>query len=268
MTELTLGFLSLGVLPAMRVLEAAAEGGFSAAGIRLTGRRVGDRDPAIVGNPSAIKELRDAVKSEGVRISSVTTYHIYPDVRVEDYLSVLETTATLGCSTIVAASYEVPDERLAEFFAAYADEASQFGIRLSIEFQPYSGIKNLAQANHLITLTDRPNVGLLIDALHLARSGGVPSDLAGIAPERFHFAQICDAAASTPAGMDLMAEARHGRLYAGDGSLPLQDFLKVLPADIELECESPVHADEGLPPSERARRIYQRTASYLASLGR
>ncbi|ASP21803.1 inosose isomerase [Antarctobacter heliothermus] len=267
MRDYTLGFLSLGAIPAVNVLEVAAKAGFSAAGIRLTGRSKNDAEPTIAGNPTAIKELQDTSKQLGVRISNVTTYHIRPESRIEDYLPVLEATAELGCDKIVAASYDVADDVLVDFFSEYADRANQFGIRIAIEFQPYSGIKTLGQADRIVKLAGRQNVGFLIDAFHLARSGGVPKDLSSIDPDRIYFAQICDASINTPEGMDLITEARSGRLYLGDGALPVEGLLKHLPDNVELEFEIPVVSDKDLSPEKKAQIIFDRTSGYLAGLG-
>ena len=43
-----------------------------------------------------------------------------------------------------------------------------------------------------------PNGGVLIDGLHLARTGGTPDDVASVAPYRLAYAQLCDAPAEAP----------------------------------------------------------------------
>lgn len=60
-------------------------------------------------------------------------------------------------------------------------------------------------------------------------------------------------------------EARTGRLYPGDGALPLHDFLNALPADLEIECEMPRTDYADLPAAEQAKRAAQATRAFLDS---
>ena len=96
------------------------------------------------------------------------------------------------------------------------------------------------------------------------RSGGVPSDIAGVDASLFRYAQICDATAVIPtATADLIREARTGRLLPGAGALPLRDLVAALPAAIPLAIEAPVLATTGLPALERAQRAYRSMRALL-----
>jgi hypothetical protein len=80
---------------------------------------------------------------------------------------------------------------------------------------------------------------VLVDMLHLARSGGRPEDLSGVDPDALPYTQLCDAPAAPP-GDDpglLIAEALQGRLLPGDGALPIREILASLPAGRPLSCE-------------------------------
>ena len=80
---------------------------------------------------------------------------------------------------------------------------------------------------------------MLVDALHLDRSGAAPADIARIPPSRITFAQLCDARKWTGPRTDelLLQEARTARLPAGTGDLPLFAFLDALPPGLEIEYE-------------------------------
>ena len=98
------------------------------------------------------------------------------------------------------------------------------------------------------------NAGLLLDLLHLSRSGGRPEDLTHIAPGLITFAHVCDAPAAIPQTVpELRREAREDRQYPGEGALPIGAFLAALPAGtpIALEAPNPRHAH--LSFAERAR---------------
>ena len=115
----------------------------------------------------------------------------------------------------------------------------------------------------LVRRVGAPNFGLLLDPLHLSRSGGSPADLKQVDPKRVVFAQFCDAVAAIPPFEGLAIEARTGRRYPGEGALPLYDFLDALPDGTELEIEAPIDAYRSLGAVEQARRAAAAVRPYL-----
>jgi sugar phosphate isomerase/epimerase len=99
---------------------------------------------------------------------------------------------------------------------------------------------------------------VLVDPLHLARSGGTVDDVRRLPAGLLPYLQFCDAASAGPAP-DLEAagaEARRTRLPPGDGALPLAGLLAAVPPSAALSLEVPDgwhHAD----PVGRARRVRQ-----------
>ncbi len=145
--------------------------------------------------------------------------------------------------------------RTLERFCDLCERAQQYGLNVCLEFAIYTGVRTLADAARLVKKSGYANASVLVDALHFSRSGGLPSDIAGIDASLFRYAQICDAAAVIPTESgDLIREARTGRLLPGEGALPLRDLVAALPAAIPLAIEAPVRATAGLPALERAQR--------------
>ena len=105
-------------------------------------------------------------------------------------------------------------------------------------------------------------VGLLIDPLHLARTGGTPADLTAISAPRFPYTQFCDASAHGPPPSDVPAiihEALDLRLMPGHGALPLADT----PLSVELRSAT---LGEGWPdPADRARFLLAGTRRWVAN---
>ena len=97
------------------------------------------------------------------------------------------------------------------------------------------------------------SAGILVDALHLNRSGGAPAEIAAYDPALFPYFQICDAPATSPATGELRTEARSGRLYPGEGGLPLREFIKAFAPGTAAEIEVPSARHAGIPFAERAR---------------
>lgn len=264
MRDLTLGWLTLLEIPPAEVVTAAAAGGFQSVGLRITGRKVDDTYYPVVGNPSAIREIRRRLTDNGLRLSNTALYHIYPGITLEHLLPAIEASAELGAEIIVVTCMDPDEARWTAFIAACCERADTFGIRLALEFVPYSQARNLEQGCRIVRNAQQPNFGLLVDSLHLARSGGTPGDLSNIDPDLIVFAQLCDAAREKPDGSDLPTEARTGRLYPGDGGLPLHAFLDALPAHIEIEIETPRADETGITPGERAIRAGDAARRFLA----
>ena len=115
----------------------------------------------------------------------------------------------------------------------------------------------------MIRTVDAGNVGLLIDALHLDRAGGSVEDVASIPPGQIALVQLCDAPATPPAPDALVDEARNRRLHPGEGSLPLNRLLDVLPDGLPLSLDVPHPGFDDMPFGERARLAMSALRGFL-----
>lgn len=240
MKSMTLAHLVLGT-NAEETVDAAAAAGFGAVGIRICARRPGDpyAGKPLVGDLAGAKALRQRAADRGIRLSNVSAYQFYPDVTWEQVAPVVDATHALGAPIIVANGFDPDVQRFSATFARYCEAADAAGIRVALEFLPYSGVRTLDAAMHVVAKSGAENAGVLLDALHLERSGGTPRDIARIPSRSIVFAQLCDAKRSTGPRSDeaLLSEARTARLPAGEGELPLYDFLDALPEGLEIEYE-------------------------------
>ena len=103
--------------------------------------------------------------------------------------------------------------------------------------------------------------GIIVDAIHLHRSGGTPQDVAALPPGMLAYFQICDAPAKIPdTEEELIFQARRARLPPGQGGLDLQGMLRALPPGTAISIETPLHGLPDLPaPVPRARMLRQAT---------
>lgn len=252
--DLTLGFLTLGAQAApLDVIAAAADAGFGAAGPRISGRYPGDAWPSVDGKPDAFDEIRRVAAERGVRLSSVSGYYISPQVKLEHLLANVHAAKAVGAPLILQGCFEGDMARVAALVREYAAAAHAAGVRIALEFMPMSELKTLAQTVDLIAASGAANVGILVDALHLVRSGGTPRDVAALDPSSVYLTQLCDAPAQLADGDTLFNEAMAGRRLLGDGGLDLAGLVKALPPGAELELETPAVQHAGLSPSLRAR---------------
>lgn len=138
-----------------------------------------------------------------------------------------------------------PDKgRFVANLSALAELAAAAGIAVDLEVMPWREIGTLDAAVKAVAATGMTNVGVLVDALHLARSGASPEDLAGLPPSMIRSVQLCDAHAEGPKDTAaLIAEARGRRLLPGLGALPLGELLGVIPQDAAISVEVPKGAE-------------------------
>ena len=261
--QLTLGWLTFYDASPAEVVTAAASADFQSVGLRITGRSLHDESFPIVGDNGAIREIHRRLAYEGVRLSNTSIYHLSPEVTLEHIKPAIEVTAELGAKTIVITCMDSDEARWTAFIATCCNTAAQFNITLALEVVPYSEAQTLEQGLRIVDNAGADNFGLLIDALHIARSGATPDQIGKIDPEKIVFAQLCDAMAQKPPELDLPSEARNGRLYPGDGELPLFAFLDALPDAIEIEVETPRTDQAHLSYNERAQRAGDATRKFL-----
>jgi sugar phosphate isomerase/epimerase len=262
----TLAHLTL-MRPPQDMIEAAAGAGFSSVGIRICPRRPGDSYFVdLMGDLREAKRLRDLAARLGVSISNVSAYQIYPDVTIDQMLPAVEATAALGCQCIVVNNFDPDLDRFKGILDAYARAAARHGIRLALEFMPYSAIPSIQSARDVIGAVGASNVAVLVDALHLARSDGTAEEVRQMAPGSIAFAQVCDAPARPPSTdrEALMLEARNSRLPLGQGELNLAAFMAALPAGTEVEYE--VAGLPGATPLDVARAAKRNLADFLQTL--
>jgi len=125
-------------------------------------------------------------------------------------------------------------------------------------------VQTIEAADALVTAAGRSNAGVLVDALHLARSGGNPASVAAVPRERIAYMQLCDGPAKSPPLEDLARESRNDRLPPGHGELWLDELLDALPDNVAISVEVPRSVDAGRSVTERAVSAGAAARAYLA----
>ncbi len=118
------------------------------------------------------------------------------------------------------------DKSLDERVARCAEVFSAAGVRLALEFVPYSEIRRLDDARELCDRIGREACGVLVDTLHLVRSGGSVADVADLDAAELAVVQIADCVAAAPP--DLPAESRESRLLPGEGAVDFPGLVAAL----------------------------------------
>jgi sugar phosphate isomerase/epimerase len=266
MTELGLAHLTaLQLAPAALVAEAG-RAGFTAVGLRfIPATSDGPAYPTRVGT-EAHRALKHVLIGEGVRVSDIELVQLKPTIDVSSLAGRLEAGADLGAAAVIASGDDPDRSRLTAHFAELCQLAASFGLRVDLEFMRWRVIGSLSQAAAVVREAGQTNGAILVDALHLTRSGGEADDLISLPDQWLRAAQLCDATAqSPPTETAIIAEAREGRLPPGAGALPLGALLDALPVDTSLSVEMPMPA---LDPRERIVTAFNATRRVLEGRAR
>lgn len=176
---------------------------------------------------------------------------------------VIDAAQVVGARNVLVVARGAEPGPFAERLAELCDRAAPAGINCTIEFMAFMSTTSLAQAVDIVTAVDRPNAGILVDNLHLARTGSVPDELRSVDASWLPYAQLCDA----PAELDgnIVVEALDGRVAVGEGGLPVAGVLDALPAGTPLSMEVRSKAlRDGYPdPTERARALLEPTLRFM-----
>jgi len=242
-------------------VKQAARAGFGAVGLRLNPTSAGAiAYPSIVGS-EAHRALRRVLAEEGMTVHDVEFIPMLPDIDVASYAPMFDAAADLGASCVTVSGDDPDAGRLAANLAALCELAARYGLRVDLEFMRWRHVGTLNQARSIVERADSANLAILVDALHLARSGGSPGDIRALPEGMVRAVQFCDASQNEPVGDDAtILEARTGRLPPGEGVLPLSELLDALPAGTALSVEMPLPS---LPTKERLELAYRSTRGLL-----
>jgi sugar phosphate isomerase/epimerase len=238
----SLAHLTLIDIPPPELVDIAASAGFDAVGLRISPAGPGDEPyPMGPGSP-LLRATRSRLASTGVRVLDVEVARLDADTDPASFAPALESAAELGARYLLVNVYGEDRARAAAQFAEVCDLATSVGVRPVLEFMPYSAVRCLGDA---VRVAGKTWGGILVDALHLYRSGGSPADLASLDPGRVPYVQLCDGPRSAPAdGVGgLVDESRHRRLPPAQGEFDLCGILAALePPDLDISVEAPSDA--------------------------
>jgi sugar phosphate isomerase/epimerase len=242
--------LTVGRPDPITMVAAAEAGGFSSIGLTLT--VPGGGVSQLCTDRTLRRTVRRRLADTGVSVLDVGAVVLGADLDTDGVRAVLEAGRDLGASRLIVLNQHEDLHRARADLAAVSDLAGSFDMLVGVEFMPYTATRNLAAAGDLVSQVDAANAGVVLDVLHLYRSGGTVADVVSLRGSPLQLVQLCDARRVAPGPHALRDEALTDRLYPGQGDLPLHRLLEVLPADVPLAMETPTAEHRGRTAEERA----------------
>lgn len=250
-------------VPPLEFVRLAGQIGYAAVGLRLHPAFQGAPFYTLRAGSAEMRSVKVALQQAEIAVYDIEFVVIDEAFSASELLPVLESAGELGARRLSVCGDDPDKGRFIDNLTALAALAGEFGMGVDLEIMPWRRIGTLASAVEAAEGTQRANVGVLIDALHLSRSGAVPADLKSVSKGLIQSVQLCDAVAERPADdAALVVEARGGRLLPGEGALPLRDLVGVVPLEARLSVEVP---NTGLLAQDHAKALFDAT---IALLGR
>jgi sugar phosphate isomerase/epimerase len=270
LTALGIGFLSVFALPPVKLVDLAADLGCHYISTVVQGQPLvplGFRSYSLRDDVAMRKDLLAAMNHRDVTISLGDGFLVLPGAAMHTFSEDLDVLAELGVPWINAVSLDPDLSRTFDQFAALAELAAQRNIQTAVEPVPGLTVGDLTTALAAVEYVARPDFRLLIDTMHLVRSGSSAADLAAINPDHIGYAQLNDTTLQ-PRMDNYMEEAMFERMVPGEGELPLRDILSALPPGIVIELEVPRRALAlaGVSPVDRLRPCVEAARRLLSEV--
>ena len=222
-------------------VDAACRAGYDWVGLRLLPATPGGRAYPLMDDAPMLRETLARAKDAGIGIFDLEIVRLDERFDAGTLLPFLDVGRRLGARAILVAGDDRDEARLAQSFAAFCEAARSFAMTADIEFMPWTAVPNVSSAVRLVNAAGRPaNAGILVDALHFARSASRLEEIAALPRSWLHYSQICDAPAGIPSTeAELIHTARSERLLPGEGGIDLPGLYDRLPADLPVAVEIP-----------------------------
>lgn len=245
--------------PPEQVVYAAAEAGFNAVGTWC------DLETWTTKRTQLVKTALD---DTGLCALDIEVAWFKPGEALETHDRFVDIAAEIGARHILCVSSEPDINDSMKRFEHLCKRTEGTNIRVALEFLAITEINSLTKAREVVETVNHPAGAILVDTLHLYRTGSSAADLKSIDANLLPYIQLCDASEKLlDTSMDgIIEDAVYLRQLPGQGELPLHEFLAAFDAftPISLEIRSrALIAQFPDNPLGRARAVYQATQALL-----
>jgi sugar phosphate isomerase/epimerase len=210
--------------------------------------------------------LMAAMRSRDVSISLGEGFLVSPGGDVRDHAHDMDVMIELGVKRINTVSVDPDLGRTFDEFGVLCEMARARGLVMTTEFAPSLTVKNLDMAVAAVRHVDRPDFRVLIDTMHLVRGGHTAADLAAIDPDLIGYVHLSDNTLRQRG--EVYRDDSIDRMFPGEGELPLEDILAVIPLNVVIGLEVPMRSkiEDRQRPEEIARQGVDCARQLLAAV--
>ena len=227
-----------------------------AAGFKSCGMWV---EPAATWDAAAPGRVEAALEDTGIELIDVEALWLRGgEEPTDDQLCLIDAGLQLGArNALVVCVTPDRDAAIGQFRRLCERAGSE--LRVNLEFGEFTEIRSLKAALDFVAAVDHPAAGVLVDLMHLNRSGEPLPDLT---QPVYSYVQACDFYQSSAAlsGADYIEAAVDARAPLGEGEAAPGSIATVCaaPIDVSLEIRSKALRDAYPNPYARAAQIFNR----------
>jgi sugar phosphate isomerase/epimerase len=205
----------------------------AAAGIAGIGLYVGDVERQVEAGMT-LDGLRDLLDKYGVVLAEIEAIQIWETngaggERTQRWLDLAWQLAEhLGTRYVqVVGPYSQPLEVAAERFGEVCDRAADYGLKVGLEFLPFTNVPTAADAMAVVSAAGRRNGGVCVDIWHHRRGANDSSLIEAIPADKVMAVQINDGP-MRPRLDDYKEDCLLNRVAPGDGEMHVAEFIAML----------------------------------------
>jgi sugar phosphate isomerase/epimerase len=258
-----LGFLEQTPLDFVSI---ASEAGFASVSVRAQAASAGGIEYGTDLKSDVYRRLARHLKHNSVRILGLEVISLNRNTDFGKCQRMFDLAAFLGAKRISAFGDDVDLDLITDRFARLCEMAKPYGVNIDLEFMPFRPISNFQLASIVVERAGEENGFIMLDALHLFRSGATIEEMSKTSLKRVGTFHLCDGHLLSPPSADLAREAREGRLLPGYGDFPLQSLLELLPSHVEIAVEAPFTGSDNLSVRKRADLTFAAAKAVLENV--
>jgi len=189
-------------------------------------------------DPGLRREMRAALDERGVSIGLVDGVVVGPNRGIDQYERDIDVLHELGAPRVNTLSFHADWQQTVDDIGRLTELMTASGIEVVVEAAPTYVPESVPSALDLVAAVGS-DLRLLIDTMHMGRSGVTPPEIAALDPALIGYVQLSDVPVPAPAGVSYRDEAETRRLEPGAGDLPLAEYLAAVPNDVVIGLEVP-----------------------------
>lgn len=234
----SLAFLTVGNISPIETIKIAARHGYKAVGLRILPAAPSEPPYPLLTNKQLLMDTKKALIDHDIVVGDMEIIRLKAETNIDDFKPFIERAHELSAKHVLVAGDDLDLTRLSDNFAKFCQLAATANLTADLEFMPWTAVKSLNEARHIVETAAEKNGGILIDALHFDRSNSTLDDVIALPTSMIHYVQLCDG--PVPYGKSdeaLIAIARGARLMPGDGGIDLPALMRVVPDNTPISLE-------------------------------